>query len=165
MSMERNTEQWHAAPPLLDRLTDSAPGVPDRLWISRAESVRLLKSSLRRDLEWLLNARRVAEAPAALRELNRSVFVYGLPDFSAYSLASSADRARLLADLESSVRLFEPRLDEVRVVPLEDERLSHAVRFRIEALLLVEPSPEQVSFDTVLELSSGAYQVKGDDDA
>jgi type VI secretion system protein ImpF len=93
------------------------------------------------------------------------VFVYGLPDFTAYSLASPAARARLLADIEAAMRLFEPRLDEPRVVPLEDERLSHAVRFRIEALLLVDPAPEQVSFDTVLELSSGEYQVKGETDA
>ena len=165
MTMDRNTQQWHAALPLLDRLTDGEPGIPDRLWTSRAESMRLLKNSLRRDLEWLLNARRLANPPAALRELNRSVFVYGLPDFTAYSLASSADRARLLADLEAAIRLFEPRLDDVRVVRLEDERLSHAVRFRIEALLLVDPAPEQVSFDTVLELSSGEYQVKGEADA
>lgn len=160
--MDRNTEQIHAAMPLLDRLIDAEPGRADRVWISRAESMRLLKNSLRRDLEWLFNARRVVAPPASLRELNRSVFVYGLPDLTAYALASAADRARLLLDLESAIRIFEPRLDAVKVVPLEGERLSHALRFRIDALLLVDPAPEPVTFDTVLELSSGEYQVRGE---
>jgi type VI secretion system protein ImpF len=163
--MERNTTPFPISLSVLDRLIDSEPGTPDRPWISRAESLRLLKSSLRRDLEWLLNTRRVPSPAPSLRELNRSVWAYGLPDFSAYTLSSATDRARLLHDLESAIRTFEPRLDAVAVVPLDEERYAHAVRFRIEALLLVEPAPEQVSFDTVLELSSGEYQVRGDGDA
>ena len=160
--MQRNTEQFNAAQSLLDRLIDTEQGAPDREWISRAESVRLVKNSLRRDLEWLLNARRIAAPPLPLRELNRSVFVYGLPDFTAYTLASAPDRARLLRDLEAAIAMFEPRLAAVTIAPLDDERRAHAMCFRIEGLLLVDPAPEPVSFDTVLELSSGAYQVKGE---
>ena len=36
------------------------------------------------------------------------------------------------------------------------------LRFQIEALLKMDPAPEQVLFDTVLQLNSGEYQVKGD---
>ena len=93
------------------------------------------------------------------------MFVYGLPDFSAYSLTSPADRARLVSDIETAVKKFEPRLTEVSVIALDPERLAHAVRFRIEALLLMDPAPEQVSFDTVLQLNSGEYRVKGEADA
>jgi len=39
------------------------------------------------------------------------------------------------------------------------------LRFQIEALLLMDPSPELISFDTVLELSSGEYQIKGEQSA
>ena len=39
------------------------------------------------------------------------------------------------------------------------------MRFQIEALLKMDPAPEHISFDTVLQLSSGEYQVKGDSGA
>jgi type VI secretion system protein ImpF len=158
-------EPFHIAQSMIDRLIDDEPGAPDRPWISRAEAAGRLKASVRRDLEWLLNARAAAAPPQSLRELNRSVFVYGLPDYSGYSLTSPADRARLVADIETSVRKFEPRLANVAVVALDPERLAHAMRFRIEALLMTDPAPEPVSFDTVLELNSGEYRVKGASDA
>ena len=120
----------------------------------------MLKNGLRRDLEWLLNTRRNSAPPAAMRQLNRSVFVFGLPELTGYALDAPADRARLLRDLNTSIQMFEPRLRAVRIVPLQEERVSHALRFRIEGLLLTDPAPEPVSFDTVLELSSGEYQVK-----
>ena len=41
--------------------------------LSRAQSVRLLKNSVRRDLEWLLNTRRIADPPdEGMKEVNRS---------------------------------------------------------------------------------------------
>ena len=41
----------------------------------------------------------------------------------------------------------------------------HVMRFQIEALLEMDPTPEHISFDTTLQLSSGEYQVKGDSSA
>jgi predicted component of type VI protein secretion system len=35
-----------------------------------------------------------------------------------------------------------------------------AVRFHVEAMLLIDPAPERIAFDTVLEISKGAYSVK-----
>ena len=51
-------------PALLDRLIDLEPKVAADPPASRSQSVRQLKASLRRDLEWLLNTRRIPdEAP------------------------------------------------------------------------------------------------------
>jgi type VI secretion system protein ImpF len=36
------------------------------------------------------------------------------------------------------------------------------LRFQIQGLLKVDPAPERVSFDTMLELTKGEYEVKGD---
>ena len=59
--------------------------------------------SLRRDLEWLLNTRRIAiDLADEYPELDRSVYNFGLPDFTAMSFSSPKDRARLLRALESS---------------------------------------------------------------
>jgi type VI secretion system protein ImpF len=71
----------------------------------------------------------------------------------------------LLRSLQASIRLSEPRLKNVQVVPVKsDVRATRALRFRIEGLLAIDPVPERVSFDTVLELTSSEYSVKGDAD-
>ncbi len=152
---------------VLDRLIDDEPGVSSEPQLSRAQSVRILKNSVRRDLEWLLNTRRVADEPEeSLKDLNRSGYLYGLPDFTHYSLASQKDQAKLIRYLQTTVKLFEPRLANVRIVPLEVAGIStRTLRFRIEGMLLMDPAPEHVSFDTVLELTSGEYEVKGEADA
>jgi type VI secretion system protein ImpF len=150
---------------VLDRLIDREPQSGSEAPMTRAQSVRALKAAVRRDLEWILNTRRIPqEAGDEYPEARRSLYNYGLPDFSAYSFSNVHDRARLLRHLEETVRLFEPRLDGVRVVPVEvgNENLTRVLRFQIEALLKMDPAPEQVTFDTVLQLTSGEYQIKGE---
>jgi predicted component of type VI protein secretion system len=39
---------------------------------------------------------------------------------------------------------------------------NQSVTFHVEAILMMDPVPERFSFDTVLELSKGAYTVKED---
>ena len=145
----------------LDRLIDEDPEVSTEPIPSRSQSVRQLKDAVRRDLEWLLNTRRIAVPPdESLKEVNRSVYVYGLPDFTAFSLNSPKDQQKLVRHLQSTVKLFEPRLANVKIVPLEGgPSNTRTLRFRIEGLLLMDPAPEHVSFDTVLELTSGDYEV------
>ncbi len=149
---------------VLDRLIDTEPRVSAEVPLTRSQSLARLKTALRRDLELLLNTRRIAvEPPDSLAELHRSVYMYGLPDLSSFSLAALKDRERLLHVLQSAVRLFEPRLASVHIEALEsDEVGTQTLRFRIEGLLRVDPAPEHVSFDTVLELTSGEYEVRGE---
>jgi type VI secretion system protein ImpF len=129
--------------------------------------VRQLKNAVRRDLEWLLNTRRIAVEPdESLKEVTNSVYLYGLPDFTAFSVANSKDQVKLLRVLQGALKLFEPRLANPRVIPMESNEVgSRRLRFRIEGLLLMDPAPEHVSFDTVLELTTGDYVVKGEVDA
>jgi type VI secretion system protein ImpF len=122
---------------------------------------------LRRDLEWLLNTRQIVHGvPEEFPELEGSLYGYGLPDVSNLSGSSIRDRNRLLRMLESTITAYEPRLSGVKVNVVESGSNSgRQLRFQIEALLLMDPSPELVSFDTVLELSSGEYQIKGEQSA
>jgi type VI secretion system protein ImpF len=39
---------------------------------------------------------------------------------------------------------------------------SKQLRFRIDGMLEMDPAPERVTFDTMLDLTSQAYVVKGD---
>jgi len=152
---------------VLERLIDLEPAVRVDPPQTRAQSVRQLKAALRRDLEWLLNTRRIAGGvPEAYPQLVGSLYEYGLPDVSHLSASSIRDRNRLLRMLETTIAAFEPRLSGVKVSLLESGSNSgRQLRFQIEGLLLMDPAPELVSFDTVLQLSSGEYQVKGEQSA
>lgn len=133
--------------------------------MSRAESVRRLRSAIRRDLEWLLNSRRVAVPPdPALQELNRSVYMFGLPDISSIHLSDRNEQLRLLGAIERAIQVFEKRLTDVRVVPIKDEshKFIQRLDFRIEGLLQMDPAPELISFDTSLDGVSQNYRVKTD---
>jgi type VI secretion system protein ImpF len=151
----------------IDRLIDLDPKVLSDGPPSRAKSVRILKASLRRDLEWLLNTRRRPDAVGSeFRELEKSLFNYGLPDITSLAHDSQQDRQRLTRSLEQTLATFEPRLSRIRVVPIGDlSNLKHVLRFQIEALLDMDPAPEMITFDTVLQLSSGEYQVSGEPSA
>ena len=147
---------------VLDRLIDQEPERKLEVPLSRAQSLRELKAGLRRDMEWLLNTRRtIEEAPASLKELEHSLYNYGLPDFSSLHLRSPNDQEFLLRSIKTAISFFEPRLlnIKVRLEPLADD--TRVIRFAIEGLLRMDPAPEPVFFDTVLEPSSGQYQVKG----
>jgi type VI secretion system protein ImpF len=152
---------------VLDRLIDLEPDNRMENPVSRSQSVRLLKSAVRRDLEWLLNSRRICEPPdEALKELNRSAYVYGLQDLSSLTMASASDRNRLVRQILATVNLFEPRLTNVRLVLVETpDSAKKDVHLRIEALLRMDPVPEPVSFDTVIELKSGNCHLTGGEDA
>jgi type VI secretion system protein ImpF len=149
---------------VLERLIDRDPSIASEPPPTRAQSVRLLKASLRRDLEWLLNTRRTPEAVGReYAELEQSLYNYGLPDITALNRESSRDRARLARLIEQALATFEPRLKKIKVVSSEvTGAAQHILRFQIEGLLDMDPAPELISFDTVLQLSSGEYQVKGD---
>jgi type VI secretion system protein ImpF len=151
--------------PLVDRLIDNEPKYQSEAAMTPAQSVRGLKNAVRRDLEWLLNTRQNPDfAGDEYTELSRSLYNYGFPDFSSFSFSNPKDRQRLLRSLEATIRLFEPRLDSVRVNPVEtaSDDLRRIVRFQIEGLLKMDPVPEQITFDTVLSLTNGEYQIRGD---
>jgi type VI secretion system protein ImpF len=148
---------------VLDRLVDVNPNARADPAVSRSNSLRQLKNALRRDLEWLLNTRRRPDAvPDGPSELSRSLFNYGLPDTTSLSVNSIQDQNRLLWMLETTVTNFEPRIMGVRVTLEPAAGSARILRFQIQGLLRVDPAPERVSFDTVLELTKGEYEVKGD---
>jgi type VI secretion system protein ImpF len=152
---------------LVERLVDQDPKSATENPMTRAQSLRLLKSSLRRDLEWLLNTRQNPDAVGPeYRELERSMFNYGLPDVTTMSWTSVSDRQKLSRMIQTTLARFEPRISRLKVIPLESTGAArHVLRFQIEGLLDMDPAPEHISFDTVLQLSTGDYQVKGEPSA
>jgi type VI secretion system protein ImpF len=164
--MARTASESPVTLSVLDRLIDNDPGTSAEVPLSRVQSVRAYRAGVRRDLEWLLNTRRIADEPdAGMVEVNRSVYSYGLPDFSTYSVANPKDQTRLIRFLQQTIKQFEPRLSNVRIVQLEQPDSTKTVHLRIEAMLLMDPAPEQIAFDTVMQLGSGECVIKEGPDA
>jgi len=152
----------HARLPLLDRLLDEAPDDPIDPPLSAAAAMAMLRASVQRDLEALLNARRRWQSwPVHLDQLPLSSLGYGLPDFTAGALNDPAQREWLRAEIEATIRRFEPRLATLRVASLDSrDPLEPRLRLRIEALLHAEPGDEPVTFETVVDATTAEVTLR-----
>jgi len=160
--MSRFDNEIRVRPSVLDRLIDYEPEYSREAAASRVKNLRILKQSVRRDMEWLLNTRATVGIPPELKEVQASVAVYGLPDISTFSGRSVADRMKLRRAVEQAIEAFEPRLEGVTVTVDPEPGPSLALKFRIDGRLRVDPAPEPVSFDTLLQIGSGEFRVKGE---
>lgn len=156
--MANNQQNIQAS--ILDRLIDTEPKVSREPVQQRLLNFSQVKAAVVRDLENLLNTKSyILEVPAALKHVNESVFVYGLPDFTAHNPKSPSTRQQLRQDVQRAISRFEPRLQNVTVrieAPTQDER---NVRLKINGLLVVDPLAEPVTFDTYFDLNKGEYRI------
>jgi type VI secretion system protein ImpF len=144
---------------ILDRLIDSEPGILNEPVQFRLMELRQIRAMVIRDLENLLNTRRnILPPPPEFVELNRSIMVYGLGDFTSQSPKSHSVRRQLHQDIEKTIALFEPRLRNVKV-QIEEEQEGRSLRFRINAMLVIEPESEPVQFDTYFDINRGEYMI------
>jgi type VI secretion system protein ImpF len=151
-------------PSVLDRLLDEQPQVSTEPATRRIQDLRSLERAVGRDLEALLNSRQetLRELPSEFVELNRSLLTYGLPDLTSLSLLNHDDRNRIRRSVEQAISAFEPRLQNVRVALEPPREHDRGLRFRIDALLRVDPAPEPVTFDAVLHLKTQQLEIQRD---
>lgn len=150
---------------VLDRLIDLEPREPADPQFSRSTTVRQYKASVRRDLQNLMNTKRIPdEAGEDLPLTRKSLYNIGLPDVSWISLSSPADRKRLTAEIARTIEFYEPRLQNIRVTLVDTPGINtRMMNFKVEALLVMDPAPEQITFDAVFEPSRAEYEIRGGD--
>jgi type VI secretion system protein ImpF len=125
-------------------------------------SIEDFKSVVARDVESLLNTRGgspkmvPSQYPCALS----SVWSFGLTDFASKSMASLEDRDAICRTIERAISNQESRLTKVSVTIDSRENRTHRLRFNIQALLLVHPLQEPVSFDAELQTTTQNYAVQ-----
>jgi type VI secretion system protein ImpF len=159
--MLRNDNEFKLTPSVLDRLLDYEPEASSESLKSRVRSLKEFKQSIKRDLEWLLNTRAYAGfVDEKLDEVNKSVFVYGILDFTGISAKSYSEQENLTKVIERAIANFEPRFIDVKVTLEPVNSFDRSLKFHIEANLNIEPSPEPIAFDTVLEVGSGEFVLK-----
>ena len=168
-------------PCLFDRIIRSLGrgGSPD----NRSMDTRAYRDAVRRDLEWLLNAKRQrgrqeldytvmsAEGKAAIgdsasiydhEELPTSVLNYGIRDFN--GVAVSHDDARVMegvrSEIRDAIRQFEPRLvaESLKIEPVANSKTPSLLTFTIEAELWAFPEWESLRID--IDLNTGSCLVR-----
>jgi type VI secretion system protein ImpF len=93
-------------------------------------------------------------------EIKRSVAAFGLPDFTNLSPDRPDDQTEMRQEIEDTLRFFEPRLESVQVTFQSSHSTERLMHFRIDAHLRVDPEPEPITFDTVVQIGSGQYVVR-----
>ncbi len=145
-------------PSVLDRLIDpESLGTPSNPWYG----VEQLTAAVRRDLLSLLNSRQTNQGLCdEYPQCGHSLLAFGLPDLPSIEAYTASQREAIGRRIEAVIRLFEPRLSDVRVLlsaPV-DER-ERTIHYMVEATLHVDSAPD-VAFEVILELATGQYDVE-----
>jgi len=151
--MARIDKKKKLRPSILDRLFDDEPENKHEIDPGQHQKLKQLRMSVRRDLENLLNARyRVMEPDEEYKELDKSLLNYGLPDLATINITDLDKRKEFTSKMEKILKEFEPRFKEVNISYLDNkDNTDRTLRFRIDATLYADPSPEVVIFDSILE--------------
>lgn len=159
---QRPTPAQLLTPSVLDRLIDDHPESAVEASKRQGQILRELKQTVRRDLENLLNTRvRCIPLPPGLEELEVSLANYGIPDFTGSSVSGDGSLDELFRSIEKAVQIFEPRLKDVRVESVgSSEPLDRTLRFRISAVLHVEPIEERMCLDSEVEPVTGTFRIR-----
>jgi type VI secretion system protein ImpF len=157
------TPKEHLQPSLLDRLTDLNPTRESDTLDERVMSLRRLRESVIRDLEWLLNTGclETTQELTDYPEAKHSVLNYGIPDIAGGS-ASGKDKVRMERDLRQAILDFEPRIlpGTLKVsVTINDEEMSvNTLIFEIQGELWWQPLPERFYLKTTLDVELGQFR-------
>ncbi|MCP4671349.1 MAG: type VI secretion system baseplate subunit TssE, partial [Desulfobacula sp.] len=134
---------------LLDRLIDLEPDKKVESVQSRHTDFRKIKSSVGRDLENLLNTRRYIFTPVeTYSNTLKSLFVYGLPDFTILNPNILSAQSVLRMEIQKAITLFEPRLKKVNISIDSQSGDNGKLRFRISGFLQLDDIAEPVTFNT-----------------
>jgi type VI secretion system protein ImpF len=168
--MSASRAQDRLRPPFWDRLTADPSAVTSA---ALRVDARQLVAAVRRDIERLLNTRRTDLMDLShLPEAASSLLGYGMPDLSIYSGRSSRDRRAICEMIIDLLQKFEPRLvpATIRVDYVDGGQsvgLASAseARFRIRALLHVDPLRQAVTFDTAVDMETSEVKIEDGGDA
>jgi type VI secretion system protein ImpF len=145
-------------PSLIDRLIDpESMGTAAR----RGYDARQIMECVRRDLEDLFNTHQSdVGIPVGHTEVLNSVVAFGLPDLPSVLARTGGRPDEIRVLIAETIQRFEPRLRDIRVfVATPSLKEARQVRFRIEAVLDLDPSPDVV-FETVVEMSTGQTSIR-----
>ncbi|MDH4015597.1 MAG: type VI secretion system baseplate subunit TssE [Chromatiales bacterium] len=159
------TLQERLQPSLLDRLTDDEPDTKVEPRDRRVISVAKLRSSVLRDLGWLLNTGNLesTEDLEGYPEVPTSVINFGMPSLAGLT-ASSTDAAALEEVVRDAIIAFEPRILrktlKVKVSQQKSAVNPNALSFEIQGELWAQPVPLNLYMRTEVDLETGTFALE-----
>lgn len=122
--------------------------------------IDIVRRSVLRDVENLLNTRRKVVIPTAgYHHLKNSIYLYGLKDFVAQNPKNPQVRKALKQNIEQTIAKFEPRLLNLSVDLNQDMGNEHHICFSVRAMLYADPVQEPIYFDTWFSVNRGEYRI------
>ena len=156
------SSQHRLLPSLLDRLLDDHPHQSMEASAQRLCSLADYKASIVRDLEVLVNTRQslVANELEGFVNLGGTILDYGMPDFTSRSVLDPQDRLLIQRQLEKAITVGDRRFRSVKVQLLAQQTGQRMLTFRVDAVLRLQDTTRQVSFDAVLQVNTQEYKVQ-----
>ncbi len=147
---------------ILDRLIDHDPNNNLDTDLDQHQKLQQLRNNVRRDLENLLNTRyKLVEPDKKYNELQKSLLNYGLPDLGTVNVTNPEKQKEFIQLLEFLLAEYEPRFKSVKVNYMKNtDSIDRTLRFRIDAILYADPSPEAVVFDSMLDPVTRTVNIK-----
>lgn len=126
----------------------------------KVTDVQVVRESVLRDVENLLNTRRsIIVPPESFHNLNHSLYVYGIDDFISKNPKSPEVRQALKTSIEETLKKFEPRLSNVAVEFNPGDGFDQKLCFKVKATLNADPVHEPIFFDTFFSADRGEYKI------
>ncbi|MBB5060377.1 type VI secretion system protein ImpF [Granulicella aggregans] len=128
---------------------------------NQVASLRMIKESLRRDLEAALNTRRhMGTALDGYEHASSSVLNYGMEDLTNIRTSPDGYLLQMQRAIQNCLAEYEPRLTSVTVTVSDlAETSSREVRLQIAAHMQLIPGTETIFFNTVFDVASETYSV------
>lgn len=160
--MSRVEKNKKLRPSVLDRLFDDNPELKSEPRLENHQLVKQMRTSIRRDLESLLNTRYYLIQPDSdLVEVDKSIFNYGLPDLATVNVMDITRRNQFIKHLENTLKTYEPRFKSVKVSFVENvDSVDRTLRFRLDTVIYADPVPEVVIYDSILDSVTRSVSVK-----
>lgn len=137
--------------PLFDKLSQIDSGHDGRR--THVLSAAAAEQSVIRELGRLTNSRsRLTLEEFSAAEL--TVLDFGIPDYSARSAQSQADRMLIQQAVTKAITVFEPRLSAVDVELLQNPASKTVARYAIAGNLRIDNISQRISFEIALDSAS-----------
>jgi len=156
-----SSRESSAAFNLLDRLMDDDPSAPGDPPQAAGLQASRMKGSLARDLEELLNFRRLPDWELeGFPRCADSLLAFGVCDLTRFNVKEPRSLRNLQDHLRKTIERFEPRLGNVRISVEQGREAGKALRFRVDALLRQQPGKPPVVYDGTVLLGTQSCMIQ-----
>lgn len=126
------------------------------------EYVNRMTACVARDLQNLLNTRKMELNLPELPALRPSIVDYGVMDLSSITAGSKDDQEKFRDSVLKAIENYEPRLKKVEVSIIEEGPETRLIfHFKISAVLMIDPVPLKINFDSILPTDIRMFKVRG----